>query len=146
MRKQLFGQRYGEALSWRDTVYIMVLHIVCRHLTQMRLQIKLPQQEKQKKKGLHIHEGNFHNLDYKCFLMAAKPRDIAISKLCSVFSLQGIFWINLVNYEKKKKIGKISIFWILPDLHGSLVEVHNFPSLHVKIVATNCEVHNYHPV
>ena len=35
------------------------------------------------------------------------------------------------------------MFRILPDLHKSLVGIHNLKSIRFKIVATNCSVHNY---
>ena len=73
-------------------------------------------------------------------ITAPKWRRIAgawqFSSNATFFTLQGAFRLNWENY--RKYIIKLTILFS-PDLHESLVGIHNFPSICLKIVATNCE-------
>ena len=72
-----------------------------------------------------------------------KRSNMAILNLCRVFTVQGAFRINSANYLKKNTyLNKKSIFRLVPDIDETLVKIHTFLSIHIKIVARKCKVQN----
>ena len=90
--------------------------------------------------GLHLHQGIFAILTINAPKWPRSTGTCQFASYATFFSLPGAVRLNCANYEKYNKTKEN--YGLLPNLHESLVGIHNFPSICLKIVATNYEIHN----